>query len=415
MNKVKLMKEMDFLKIREDFPMLKSTMHGHPLIYFDSAATAQKPQAVIDTITHFYTQHYGTVHRAIYELSAYATKAYEDSRKKVRALLNAAKDKEIIFTRGATESINMVAYSFGKQFVSKGDEIVISAMEHHSNIVPWQLMCEDRGAVLKIIPINKHAELDLDAYASLLNEKTKLVAVAHVANSTGTHNPVKQIIQMAHRTGAKVLIDGAQSVPHMPVDVQALDADFYVFSGHKMYGPTGVGVLYGKEELLNAMPPYQGGGDMIETVTLSMTTYNELPLKFEAGTPMIAEVLGLGAAIDYVTSIGIEKIQAWETELFRYATEQFEELDGIRIIGTAKEKGAIISFAVEDVHPLDIGTLLDLRGIAIRTGHHCAQPTMNAFNVSATCRASFAFYNTKQEIDTFINCLKEVTRFLSES
>lgn len=403
----------DFLKLRTDFPMLKSSMHGQPLIYFDSAATAQKPQVVIDTITDFYTCHYGTVHRAIYELSAYATKAYEDSRKKVRALLNAASEKEIIFTRGTTESINTVAYSFGKKFVNKGDEIIISAMEHHSNIVPWQLMCEDRGAVLKVIPINQHAELNLEAYASVLSEKTKLVAVAHVANSTGTLNPIKTIIAMAHQAGAKVLIDGAQSVPHMPVDVQALDADFYVFSGHKMYGPTGVGVLYGKAALLNAMPPYQGGGDMIEKVTLSKTSYNELPLKFEAGTPMIAEVLGLGAAIDYIANIGLEHIYAWEKELLDYATEKFSELEGVRIIGTAQAKGAIISFTMENAHPLDIATLLDLRGIAIRSGHHCAQPTMSSFNVSATCRASFAFYNSKEEIDTFINNLKAITRFLS--
>jgi cysteine desulfurase/selenocysteine lyase len=398
----------DFSLLRDDFPMLKSTMHGKPLIYLDSAATAQKPQIVIDTITDFYQNHYGTVHRAVYELSAFATKNYESTRHKVKALLNAANAEEIIFTRGTTDAINIVAYSFGKAFIQPGDEIIITEMEHHSNIVPWQIMCEERGALLKVVPINERGELKLDVFESLLNKKTKLVALAHVANSTGTINPIEQIINMAHAFNAKVLIDGAQSVPHMPVDVQDLDADFYVFSGHKAYGPTGVGILYGKKTLLDQMPPYQGGGDMIETVTFAKTTYNVLPLKFEAGTPLIAEVLGLGAAIDYITTIGLSSIYAWENELRDYATQQITEIGGLRIIGTATEKCALISFAVDKVHPLDIGTMLDLRGIAVRTGHLCAQPTMQRFSISATTRASFAFYNTKEEIDIFIAALQDI-------
>lgn len=397
-----------FTQCRKDFPMLASQMHGKPLIYLDSAATAQKPQAVIDAISSFYRSYYGTVHRAIYELSVRSTQEYEDVRRKVKSLLNAAKVEEIIFTRGTTDSINIVADSFGKAFVNRGDEIIVSEMEHHSNIVPWQLMCEARGAILKVIPINDRAELLLEEYAKLLNSRTKLVAVSHVANSTGTINPVKQIISMAHSAGAKVLIDGAQSIPHMPVDVQDLDADFYAFSGHKLYGPTGIGVLYGKERLLNEMPPHHGGGDMIASVTFPKTTYNALPLKFEAGTPMIAEVIGLGAAIDYVNVLGLNAICTWEHQLLTHATGLLEQIKGLRIIGTAQEKGAIISFFVDGIHPLDIGTMLDLKGIAIRTGHQCAQPTMRRFGVSATCRASFAFYNTKREVEAFVDALQQV-------
>lgn len=397
-------------ELRLDFPMLNAKMHGKSLIYLDTAATAQKPQCVIEAMTDFYQNHYGTVHRAIYELSSHATLRYEEIRNKVKTFLNAAHVEEIIFTRGTTESINIVARSFGKAFVSPGDEIIISEMEHHSNIVPWQMLCEERGAVLKIIPINEKAELQLDAYAKLLNKKTKLVSVAHIANSTGTINPVKTIIEMAHAVGAKVMIDGAQSAPHLAVDVQQLNADFYAFSGHKIYGPTGIGILYGKKALLDAMPPNYGGGDMIETVTFPKTTYNSLPLKFEAGTPLIAEVMGLGAAIDYINSIGIANIQMWENDLRDYATECITEIGGLRIIGTAAEKGAIISFVVDGVHPLDIGTMLDLRGIAVRTGHHCSQPTMRHFGIPATTRASFALYNTKEEIDFFINALKEIIK-----
>jgi cysteine desulfurase/selenocysteine lyase len=403
---------MDVQRLRQDFPMLSKRMHGKPLIYFDSAATAQKPMSVIEAIKSFYQDHYGTVHRAVYELAVRSTEDYQKVRQKVRAFLHAAKDEEIIFTRGTTESINMVAYSFGKAFVQPGDEILISAMEHHSNIVPWQILCEDRGAALKVIPMNEKGELLLEEYAKLLNPRTRLVAVTHISNSLGTLNPIKQIVSMAHQAGAKVLVDGAQSAPHLKVDVQDLDVDFFVFSGHKIMGPTGIGILYGKSELLNQMPPYQGGGDMIESVSFSKTTYNILPFKFEAGTPMIAEVMGLGAAIDYIQSVGIEAIQSWEHELLKHATEQMEKIPGLKIIGQAPQKGALMSFIMEGIHPLDIGTFLDLRGIAIRTGHHCAQPVMRFFNLPATARASFACYNTKEEVDLFVASLRDAVRLL---
>lgn len=387
-------------------------MHGKPLIYFDSAATAQKPQVVIDAIAQFYQNQYATVHRAVYELAVHSSQEYEAARQKLKRFLNAAQVEEIIFTRGSTESINLVAYSFGKAFVKPGDEILISAMEHHSNIVPWQLLCEDRGATLKVIPINEKGELLLDEYQKLLSSKTRLVAVTHISNSLGTLNPIKEIASMAHRAGAKILVDGAQSAPHIPVDVQNLGVDFYVFSGHKLFGPTGIGVLYGKAELLNQMPPYQGGGDMIECVTFEKTTYNVLPLKFEAGTPLIAEVIGLGAVVDYVTDIGLPAIQQWEHQLLAYATQRMQQVPGLRMIGTADQKGAIISFVIEGMHALDIGTLLDLKGVAIRTGHHCAQPVMNFFGVPAAARVSFAFYNTFEEIDQFIMALQDVVRLL---
>lgn len=402
----------DFLKLRQDFPMLKKSMHGKSLVYLDSAATAQKPQSVIDAVTNFYSQHYGTVHRAIYELSVHSTQEYQNIRRKVAAFLHADKPEEIIFTRGTTESINMIAYSFGKAFIKPGDEILISEMEHHSNIVPWQIMCEDRGAVLKVIPINERGELQLDKYHDLLSDKTKIVSIAHISNSLGTINPIKEIIAAAHSAGAKVLVDGAQSTPHLPIDVQDLDADFFVFSGHKLYGPTGIGILYGKEALLEKMPPPQGGGDMIDIVTFPKTTYNVLPMKFEAGTPMIAEVMGIGAAIDYVNNIGMKNIQEWEHQLLTYATGLIQTIDGLRIIGTAAEKGAIISFIVDGMHHLDLGTMLDLKGIAVRTGHHCAQPVMRHFNTTGTARASFGLYNSKNEIDYFINSLKESVKLL---
>lgn len=404
--------QLDVFRLRKDFPMLGKSMHGKPLVYLDSAATAQKPNAVIDAIANFYRDHYGTVHRAIYQLAVWSTEHYQQTRQKVQAFLNAAKVEEIIFTRGATESINLVAYSFGKAFVKPGDEILISAMEHHSNIVPWQLLCEDRKAILKVIPMNEKGELLLDEYAKLLNPRTRLVAFTHVSNALGTVNPVKELTAMAHRAGAKVLVDGSQSAPHLKVDVQDLDVDFFVFSGHKVMGPTGVGILYGKEELLNAMPPYQGGGDMIESVDFEKTTYNALPLKFEAGTPMIAEVMGLGAAIDYIQAIGLAAIQEWEHELLVYATGRLEQIPGLRVIGQAKEKGALISFVIQGIHSLDIGSFLDLKGIAIRTGHHCAQPVMRFFNVPTTARASFAFYNTKEEIDYFADSLQDIVRKL---
>jgi len=398
----------DLTHLRKDFPMLSKSMHGKPLIYFDSGATAQKPKVVIDAMDNFYRNSYGTVHRAVYELSMQATLDFQEVRKKIATFLNAAAPEEIIYTRGTTESINMVAYSFGKAFVKPGDEILITEMEHHSNIVPWQLMCEDRGAVLKVVPMNDRGELMMDEFKKLLTNRTKIVSVAHIANSLGTVNPIKEIVKLAHQAGTKVLVDGAQAAPHMKIDVQDLDADFYVFSGHKVYGPTGIGILYGKAALLEAMPPYQGGGDMIEKVTFEKTTYNVLPMKFEAGTPMIAEVIGLGAAIDYLTNVGLDNISRWEHSLLEYATIAMVGIDGLHIIGRAADKGAIISFVIDKIHPLDLGTMLDLKGIAVRTGHHCAQPTMRHFNVPATARVSFGLYNNKNEIDAFVTALRAV-------
>jgi cysteine desulfurase/selenocysteine lyase len=394
--------------IRKQFPMLSQEMHGHPLIYFDSAATAQKPQCVIDTLTNFYKGHYGTVHRAVYELSVEATRLYQQSRVRVQQFLNAKSPKEIIFTKGATEAINLVASSFGKKFVRPGDEIMITEMEHHSNIVPWQILCQDRQAILKVAPMDSRGVLDMDAFRSMLSPRTKLVSVAHISNALGTLNPLPEIIAAAHAVGAKVMVDGAQSAPHIPVDVQALDIDFFVFAGHKLYGPTGVGVLYGKEELLNEMPPYQGGGDMIETVTFEKTTYNELPLKFEAGTPIIAEVIGLGEAIAFVQSIGLQNISEWEHQLLVRATEQLSAIPDLTIFGTSPQKGAVISFNIKGIHPLDIGTMLDLHGIAVRTGHLCAQPVMRKFGTTAFVRASFALYNTPEEVDRFSEALRTI-------
>lgn len=398
--------------VRADFPMLSQTMHGKPLVYLDSAATAQKPQVVIDAISDFYSKHYGTVHRAVYELASYSTHRYQKVRQKIQNFLNAAKEEEIIFTRGTTESINLVSSSFGQAFVKAGDEVLISAMEHHSNLVPWQMLCEARGALLKVIPMNSSGELIIEEYEKLLNSRTKIVAITHVSNALGTVNPIKKMIRMAHAHGAKVLVDGAQSAPHLIIDVQDLDADFFVFSGHKLMGPTGIGVLYGKEELLNAMPPYQGGGDMIESVEFSHTTYNRLPLKFEAGTPMIAEVIGLGTAVDYLKSIGLNEMEAWESTLLTYATEKLKKIPGLKIIGEAAHKKAVISFVVEGAHSLDIGTFLDFKGIAVRTGHHCAQPVMRFFGIPATVRASFAFYNTLEEVDYFVQSLSEVIEMI---
>jgi cysteine desulfurase/selenocysteine lyase len=397
---------------RNDFPMLKKRMRGHPLIYFDSAATSQKPQEVINSLIDYYTHNCASVHRSVYEIAASTTQAYEATRIKVQKLLNVRSPEEIIFTRGTTDAINIVAHSFGKKWISAGDEILISEMEHHSNIVPWQMICKEYGAILKVIPISDAAELRLDIYEDLLSEKTKLVAISHIANSTGTLNPIGTIISRAHHRGAKVLIDGAQSVPHLSVDVQQLDADFYVFSGHKCYGPTGVGILYGKRDLLEALPPCYGGSEMIDTVTFSETTYAKAPAKFEPGTPMIAEVIALGAAIDYMQKIGLSSIEAWEKKLLKYATEQIQEIPQVRIIGNAAQKGAILSFVVPDIHALDIGTLLDLKGIAIRTGHMCAQPTLRHFEVPSLCRVSFAFYNTLEEIDQFILALNDTLKIL---
>lgn len=399
---------------REDFPMLGKTMHGKPLVYLDSAATAQKPHQVIAAVRDFYQDHYGTVHRAVYELSLHSTEAYQAARRKVKEFLHAAHDEEIIFTRGTTDSINLVAASFGQAFVRPGDEVLISEMEHHSNIVPWQMLCERHGAILKVAPISDQGEIILEAYQNLLSPKTKIVAIAHMSNVLGTINPIKKMIQMAHAVGAKCLVDGAQSAPHMPVDVQDLDADFFAFSGHKLYGPTGVGILYGKKALLEEMPPYQGGGDMIEKVTFAKTTYNYLPMKFEAGTPMMAEVIGLGSAIDYLNSIGIERVSEWEQALLVYATERMQGIPGLRIIGTSPHKGAIISFVVEGAHHLDIGTMLDLRGIAVRTGQLCVQPLLERYGLTGMSRVSFALYNTPQEVDTFVDALETIISVLTD-
>lgn len=398
---------------RTDFPMLKKTMHGKPLVYLDSAATTQKPFAVIEALNAFYHDHYATVHRAIYELAVESTVRYHSARETVQKFLNAASTKEIIFTRGTTEAINLVASSFGKAFMRPGDEILITEMEHHSNIVPWQLMSEERQATLKVVPFNDAGLLDMEAFYRLLSPKTKIVAVAHVSNALGTVNPIKEIIKAAHEAGAVVLIDGAQAAGHRPVNVQELDADFYVFSGHKAYGPTGIGVLYGKESLLEAMPPYQGGGDMIETVTFEKTTYNQLPMKFEAGTPITASAIGLGAALEYIHSIGLERIEAWESEITRYAYGKLQEFPEVRLIGKSPVRGGLISFLVEGVHPLDIGTMLDLKGIAIRTGHLCAQPVMRHFGVPAVARISFGLYTSKEDIDIFSNGLKSVIHQLT--
>lgn len=404
--------ELSIWKLRQEFPILKQLMHGKPLIYLDSAATSQKPFHVIEAMSQFYSEQYATVHRSVYDFASHATSRYNEARQKVKEFLNAAFVEEIVFTKGTTEAINLVASSFGKAFVQPGDEILITAMEHHSNIVPWQLMCEERGAHLKAVPMNDRGELIFEAFEELLSDRTKLVSVAHIANATGTLNPVEEMIRCAHAHGAKVLIDGAQSAAHLPVDVQKLKADFFVFSGHKAYGPTGVGVLYGKRVLLEKMPPYQGGGDMIDEVDLHSSSYQPPPMKFEAGTPMIAEVIGLGEAIDFIESLGRERIAAWEQDLLEYATTRLGEIKGLRIIGTAPKKGAIISFIIEDLHPLDIGTLLDMRGIAVRTGQLCAQPTLKSFNVSSLTRISFAVYNTFEEIDLFVDALKDITLLL---
>ena len=403
----------DVQKVREDFPVLKQTIHGMPLVYLDSAATAQKPFAVIDAIRKFHEVDCANIHRGVHELSQRSTAAYEETRSKARRFLNARVTNELIFVRGTTEGINLVASSWGRHNVKAGDEIVISAMEHHSNIVPWQMLCEEQGARLRVIPMNDRGELLLDEYQKLLNPRTRMVAVTHVSNALGTINPVKQMIEMAHQAGALALIDGAQAAPHMTVDVQALDADFYCISGHKVVGPTGIGILYGKTKLLEAMPPYQGGGDMIKTVTFEKTTYADLPYKFEAGTPNIAGGIGLGAAFDYLNHLGLDKIAAYEHELLLYGTEALQEIPGLRIIGTAREKAAVLSFVIEGIHPHDIGTVLDRQGIAVRTGHHCAQPVMDWFHVPATTRASLAFYNTAAEIDALAAGLRKVKEIFS--
>jgi cysteine desulfurase/selenocysteine lyase len=398
----------DVHRIRADFPILAQSVHGKPLVYLDNAASAQKPHAVIDTVARFDATDYANIHRGLHTLSQRATDAFEAARDRVRGFLNAADRKEIIFTRGTTESINLVAQSYARTVLHLGDEVVISAMEHHSNIVPWQMVCRERGAVLRVIPMNDDGELLLDAYEAILGPRTRLVAIVHVSNALGTINPVRQMIELAHRHGVPVLLDGAQAVPHLPVDVQALDCDFYAFSAHKLYGPSGVGVLYGKTALLDAMPPYQGGGEMISAVTFEKTFYKGLPGKFEAGTPNITGVVGLGAAIDYVTGVGLDAIGPYEHELLLYATERLRTIPQIRIVGTAAEKASVISFVIEGIHPHDVGTILDREGIAVRAGHHCAQPVMQRFQIPATTRASFAFYNTRAEIDALVSGIRKV-------
>ena len=401
---------LDVARIREDFPILKQQVHGKPLVYFDNAATSQKPQVVIDTLNRYYAEENANIHRGIHFLSELATAEYEETRGKVKRFLNASETREIVFVRGTTEGINLVAQSYGRRFFREGDEVVISAMEHHSNIVPWQMLCEQVGARLRVIPMNHDGELLLDEYERLLGEKTKLVSVAHVSNALGTINPIGRIIESAHRRNIPVLVDGAQAAPHMKVDVQELDCDFYAFSGHKLFGPTGIGVLYGKARHLEAMPPYQGGGDMISLVTFEKTHYNVIPYKFEAGTPHIAGVIGLGAAIDYVSGIGLDAVAAYEGEVLAYATAQLSTIKGLRIIGRAKEKASVLSFVLEGVHPHDIGTVLDREGVAIRAGHHCAMPVMQRFGVPATARASFAFYNTGEEVDVLVRAVRKVLK-----
>ena len=400
----------DLDRIRADFPILGRRIRGKPLVYLDNAATSQKPQSVIDAVTHFYTAENANIHRGVHYLSERATAAYDLVREEVARFINAPSSRQVIFTKGATEGINLVAQSYGRPQLKPGDNIVITTMEHHSNIVPWQLLCEQTGAVLKAAPIDEKGELDVTGLEALLTDRTRLVALVHVSNALGTINPVKSIVALAHERGIPVLVDGAQAAPHLLVDVQDLDCDFYVFSGHKVFGPTGIGVLYGRETLLEAMPPYQGGGDMIATVSIQRSTYAPLPAKFEAGTPMIAQVAGLGAALKYVDTVGLENVGAWERELLAYATDCILEIEGLRIIGTAQHKASVLGFVMNGVHPHDIGTILDNEGIAIRAGHHCAQPVMERFGVPATARASFAFYNTLDEVDALIAGLRTVKK-----
>ncbi|MBN2165681.1 MAG: cysteine desulfurase [Marinilabiliaceae bacterium] len=403
----------DFEKIKNDFPILDQKIYNKQLIYFDNAATSQTPLQVIEAEANVYKTYNSNIHRGVHCLSNKCTEAFEDVRKRTAKFLNARNNFEIIFTKGATESINLVAFSFVNTFLNKGDEIIISEMEHHSNIVPWQLMKQYKGIALKIIPVNEQGELNIEAFQNLLSPKTKLLAITHISNALGTINPIKKLIDIAHNNGTKVLIDGAQAVQHIKVDVQELDCDFYVFSGHKLYGPTGTGVLFGKEDLLNSMIPYQGGGEMIQTVSFEKTTFNELPYKFEAGTPNYAGIIGLGAAIDYINEIGLDNITAYENELHKYAESQLLTIPGLRIIGTAKHKTSVTSFLVDNIHPYDMGMMLDKIGIAVRTGHHCAQPIMDKFKIPGTVRASFAFYNSKDEIDSFVSGVRKVKQMFA--
>ena len=398
----------DVQRVRQDFPILTEEVYGKPLVYFDSGASAQKPRAVIDAISTVYETEYANVHRGVHYMSQKATDAMEAARETVRAFINARDIREVIFVRGATEGINLVASSWGRKYLSEGDEIILSVLEHHSNIVPWQLIAEQTGAQLKVVPISDDGALDMNAYAGLLSDKTKIVAITHVSNALGTIVPVDEIIRIAHDKGVPVLLDGCQAAPHMTLDMQALDVDFYVFSGHKIYGPSGIGVLYGKAELLEAMPPYHGGGEMIDVVTFEKTTYADLPFKFEAGTPHISGIIGMGAAIDYINALGLENIAAHEHDLLEYGTKKLSEINSLRMVGTAPAKAAILSFVLETVHPHDVGTILDREGIAVRTGHHCAQPVMDRFDIAATIRASIGMYNTREEIDVLVAGLGRV-------
>lgn len=403
---------LDINKIRKDFPILDEKVNGRDLVYFDNAATTQKPTIVLEALSNYYGHYNANIHRGIHFLAEKATSAFEDSRTTIQKFLNAAHKEEIIFTYGTTDGINLVAQTYGRKFLKEGDEIIISTLEHHSNIVPWQMLCEEKGCVLRVIPIDDNGDLLLEEYEKMLSEKTKFVSVVHVSNALGTINDVKFIIEKAHAVGAKVLIDGAQASSHITIDVQSLDADFYAFSAHKLFGPTGMGVLYGKSDILNAMPPYRGGGEMIKEVTFEKTTYNELPYKFEAGTPNIADVVAVKFAIDYINDLGKENIAAYEDELLKYATEQLSEISGLRIVGQAKEKVSVVSFVLDGVHPQDVGVILDQQGIAVRTGHHCTQPLMNRLGLPGTSRASFAVYNTKQEIDKLIAGIHKVKKMV---
>jgi cysteine desulfurase / selenocysteine lyase len=408
-----IQKSIDIFSIRSQFPVLEREVKGHPLVYFDNAATTQKPQQVIDALVNYYSGYNANIHRGIHSLAEEATAAYEATRDAVQQFIHASSREEIIFTKGTTEGINLVAYTWGRQNIKEGDEIIISNMEHHSNIVPWQILCEEKKAILKVIPIDENGELVMEEYEKLLSKKTKMVAVVHASNALGTINPVKRIIKAAHAVGALVLIDGAQSTVHLNINVQELDCDFFVCSSHKVYGPTGVGVLYGKKKILEAMPPFQGGGEMIKEVTFLGTTYNDLPYKYEAGTPNIADVIAFKAALDFVNELGKEKVHRYENELLSYATAELEKLPGLRIVGKAKEKVSVISFVVDKVHPQDLGILLDNRGIAVRTGHHCAQPLMDCYRIPGTTRASFAVYNTKEEVDRLVSGLQKAIKMLS--
>lgn len=402
MNDVPSIKTLDVSAVRADFPILLETIYGKPFTFLDSAASAQKPKVVIDAVKNLYSHGYANIHRGMYKISQEATEAYEATRGTVQRLLNAASEKECIFVKNTTEGINLVAQSYGRAFLKAGDEIILTTLEHHSNIVPWQMVAEEKGLKIKVVPLFEDGQIDFEAYLKLLSAKTKMVAVAHISNAIGTILPVKKMIKAAHDVGAKVLVDGSQVVPHMAVDVRDLDADFYVFTGHKTFGPTGIGVLYGKADLLDKMPPWQGGGDMIENVTFEKTTFNELPHKFEAGTPNIAGGIGLNAALKYIEGVGYPQIHRHEAELLKYGTDQLRGINKLKLIGTAREKAAIISFVLEDIHPHDVGTILDQEGIAVRTGHHCAQPLMDRFGLNATVRASFAMYNTTEEIDRLV-------------